>query len=292
MSRMTPCGAPRNDLPAAAEPFVKCLGGKRKLLPTLLSRVPREFRVYSESFVGGGALFFELYRMGLVKRAILSDSNVHLVRAYWAVRDHVEALIDALDRMVAEYQSRPSVDDRKAYYLGIRALDPEALSPVEQAARYIFISRAGFNGIWRVNQRGTCNTPHGDGKDLTVRPENLRACSGALQCADIRHADFAEVMREAEEGWFVYCDPPYVPLSATSNFVGYCADGFSADDHARLRDAASAARARGVHVLLSNSSAPAVFELYQGWTIETVDAKRAVNCKGDGRKLVKEVLIS
>lgn len=284
-----------------AASFLKRIGGKRQLLPELLARAPPRFRAYREPFVGGGALFWELKRQGRIDRAVLSDACPHLIGAYAAVRDRVEDLIRELSLMRndrAEYERRRDLFNRSVRRSNgqetlFASTVGESYDALMRAACFCYFNKTAFNGLWRVNGDGEFNASFAGYENPTiVDPENLRACSGALQGQDIRCCDFADAVDEAQEGDFLYGDPPYVPLTATSNFTGYCADKFDMRDQMRLRDKALAAKRRGVHVLLSNSSAPAVFELYRGWTIETVDAKRAVNCKGDKRGAVKEVLIS
>lgn len=282
-----------------ATPFVKRIGGKRQLLPVILPRVPKRFRAYREPFVGGGALFWELIRQDRIERAFLSDACPHLINAYQAIRDDVEDLIVNLKEL------RNNAEDfyrlRDLFNAATRS-SPQAtmlserraeLDPTERAVLFLYLNKTCFNGLWRVNGAGEFNASFAGYENPTIcDPENLRACSADLQGQDIRCCDFADALRQAQEGDFCYLDCPYIPLTTTSNFTGYCADGFDMRDQVRLRDAAADARRRGVQVLLSNSSAPAVFELYRGWTIETVDANRAVNCKGDRRGPVKEVLIT
>lgn len=282
-----------------ATPFVKRIGGKRQLLPVILPHVPTHFRAYREPFVGGGALFWELSRQERIGRAFLTDACPHLINAYAVIRDDVEDLILNLQelRNNAEdfYRLRALFNGgiRSTQQLGLLNEPAMKLDALERAVLYLYLGRTSFNGLCRFNGDGEFNASFAGYENPTIcDAENLRACSAILQGHDIRCCDFADALKKAKEGDFCYLDPPYVPLTATASFVGYCADGFDMRDQVRLRDAAADAKHRGVHVLLSNSSAPAVFELYRGWTLEMVDAKRAVNCKGDGRGTVKEVLIS
>jgi DNA adenine methylase len=269
-------------------PCIKIVGGKRRLLPEILARVPQELHGYHEPFVGGGALFFELARLGrLSSRVVLSDKNPHLVHLYRTIRDDVEGLISALS---------PLRYDRDLYYQIRERLNSDEGSDAERAAWFILVNKTGYNGLWRVNKKGKYNVPFGSYKNPTIcDADNLRACSAALQGADLYRHDFEYALEAARPGDFVYCDPPYVPLTATSDFVGYCADGFDMVDQVRLRDAAAEAKSRGVRVLLSNSSASAVFDLYReerGFRVELVEASRSVSCRASGRGKVKEVLIS
>jgi DNA adenine methylase len=265
-----------------ARPFVKWAGGKAQILPALQAHVPPSYRTYYEPFVGGGALFFAL----APARAVLSDANLRLVRTWRAVRDNVEALIQVLTECARKHSPE--------FFYEIRATDPDkATSDVEVAAWFIYLNRTCFNGLYRVNSKGKFNVPVG----RYVNPQicdvdRLRACSRALVDVELEWADFRTVMERPRRGDFVYFDPPYAPLSATSDFTSYTEEGFTAKDQADLRDVARKLKARGVHVLLSNSSAPLIRDLYDdGFHIETVAARRAVNSQAASRGPVAELII-
>jgi DNA adenine methylase len=261
-----------------AHPFLKWVGGKRQLLPEIARYVPRTYGTYHEPFVGAGALFFDLQP----RRARLTDGNARLIRAYAGVRNGCDKVIDLL-------RSYPHTRD---FYLRLRTIDIDARPDEEVAAWLIYLNRTGYNGLYRVNSRNEFNVPFGNyAKPKICDAANLRACSLALQHARIDVADFAEVLRHAKSGDFVYFDPPYVPLSATSSFTSYTMGGFGMDDQRRLRDVAVALAKRGVRVLISNSSSPAVRELYADFEQHEVSARRAVNCNAAGRKAVTELLI-
>jgi DNA adenine methylase len=265
---------------SAASPFVKWAGGKRSVVPEILPWVPREFGRYFEPFVGGGALFFALQP----KRACLSDNNPRLVRTYLAVRNEVDALIEGLKQ--CRYEKEFYYEMRK------RRID-EAQTHAEVGIWLIYLNRVGFNGLYRVNSRNEFNVPFGRYTNPTICHENaLRACSQALKGAEVRHAPFEDVLDRAEAGDFVYFDPPYVPLDATSYFTGYTEGGFGDDAQIRLRDVALELKRRRVHVVLSNSSAPRVRELYsQGFEIREVLVRRNINSNAQHRSAIPELLI-
>ncbi len=264
---------------APCRPFLKWVGGKRQLVPELVARAPRSFGRYFEPFVGGGALFFHL----LPREALLADANERLIRTYRAVRDDVEAVIDLL---------RGYPYDSEFYYR-LRETAVDARSDTEVAAWFIYLNRAGFNGLYRVNRGNRFNVSFGRYVNPTIcDAENLRACSEALRGAELVVGDFASAVGDARRGDFAYFDPPYVPLSATSSFTSYASDGFGPDDQRRVRSTAEDLKKRGVRVLLSNSSAPFVRALYaDGFILSEVSATRAVNCRADRRGSVKELLI-
>lgn len=266
-----------------AAPFLKWVGGKRQLLGAITTRVPSEVGgTYWEPFVGGAALFFALEKQGRIQKAVLCDANPDLIETFRCVRDEPEALIRALRR---------HRNDEEHFY-GVRALKPASLSPVQRAARFIFLNRCGYNGLYRVNSRGEFNVPFGRYVNPKIcDQDNIRAASRALQIADLRHADFEDAAA-AKRRDFVYFDPPYVPLTKTASFTAYVRQGFGPDDHARLRTLALRLKSRGVGFLLSNSSTAEVRALYsEGFTLETVDARRLINCQPSGRKSVPELLI-
>jgi DNA adenine methylase len=267
-----------------ARPFLKWAGGKAQLLPDLLARVPKKFTAYHEPFIGGGALFFALTAGDRLRGgASLSDVNANLVEVWVAIRDDVEAVIAAL---------APRVNTEEHFY-AVRALDPGALTLAERAARILYLNKTGFNGLYRENSSGRFNVPFGRYANPNLCDAvNLRAVARALAGVSIEPRDFRSVLERAEPGDFVYFDPPYVPVSATSYFTAYSrGGGFGPAEQTALRDVFAQLAGRGVHVLLSNSDVPFVRELYAGFRIETVWARRNINSNPDARGAVAEVLV-
>lgn len=262
-----------------AHPFLKWVGGKRQLVPRLLEHVGQIKGTYHEPFVGGGALFFALRPA----RAVLSDGNERLIRTYKGIRDNVEGVI-------AQLQEWPYDKD---FFYGQRKRDIDTCADVDVAAWMIYLNRAGFNGLYRVNSRNQFNVPFGRYTNPTIcNADNLRACSTALQGIGLHHAPYVSILSRAKRGDFVYFDPPYVPLSATSYFTSYTADGFTREDQVALRDVALQLKKRGIRVLLSNSSAGLVRELYaDGFEMAEVMMARNVNCKPGGRGKVPELIM-
>ena len=261
-------------------PFLKWAGGKRQLLNELMQAAPRDASTYFEPFVGGGALFFKLQP----KRAVLADVNERLIRTYRGVRNNVEEVIRQLKGF--KYTSD--------FYYSFREKDIDAGTDADVAAWLIYLNKTGFNGLYRVNRDNRFNVPLGRYVNPTICDEDtLRACSAALTKAELLVDDFAIVVKEAGRGDFVYFDPPYVPLSATSSFTSYTSRGFGDEEQKRLRDTARKLKKRGVRVLLSNSSAPSVRALYAvGFDIAEVSATRLVNSKASARGAIVELLIS
>ncbi len=262
------------------KPFIKWVGGKRQLLPELRKRLPASFGTYHEPFVGGGALFFDL----APSSAVLTDSNERLVRTYQAIRDDVERVIEVL-------RSYPHDRD---FFEQLRAQRIDDCDSVLVAAWFVYLNKHTFNGLYRVNRNNQFNAPFGVQRaPIECDADNLRACSVALQGVEIRHEHFATVLSRAKTNDLVYFDPPYVPLSASSNFTAYTSEGFDLSEQVKLRDVARELKRRGVHVLLSNSSAPLVETLYgDGFECSRVDTSRAINSDGAKRGKVAELLIT
>jgi DNA adenine methylase len=275
-----------------ARPFLKWVGGKTQLLEELGRRLPAQWECYHEPFLGGGALFFALYAAHRIRKAFLSDANVDLINCYAQIRDWPLALHVAL----AGHQARHS----EKYYYGVREAYAQMTSGPQRAAAFIYINKAGFNGLWRVNLKGHCNTPWGKHKAFVPDVENLAACSRVLRDPDVHimSADWSlAFVRDDASGLrpndFVYCDPPYEPASRTSNFTGYTASKFSGTDQLNLASALGTAACAGVHVLASNSEAARrYYEAETDLKVEAVAARRSVNCRGGKRGNVGEILIS
>jgi len=273
-----------------AKPFVKWTGGKGKLVDQILARIP-DHGTYHEPFVGGGAVFFALHGRHPLQ-ARLSDANAELIAAYRTIRQDPESLTDVLDHIAA----RHAADPEKTYYEYRDFSQLSILDDASLAARFIYLNKAGFNGLYRINRSGKFNVPSGKkGPRLKLYDrDNILACSAALQRVSIECRDYITASEEAQFGDSVYFDPPYAPVSATSNFTAYTANAFNAADQEHLRDTALKLKRRGVCVLLSNSTAPLIRELYSGpdWTVEEVEVRRGGGAAAESRKNVAELLIS
>lgn len=271
------------------KPFVKWAGGKRQLIPQITKYMPKTFGRYYEPFVGGGAVFFQLQ----YNKSTINDFNTELFLAYNAVRDNIDELISNLKI----HEANTSSD----YYYEVREWDRNGIidtkSNVERAARFIFLNKTGFNGLFRVNSQNQINTPYGKYKNPAIVNEIvLRHVSKFLNKSTIRiiNGDFEDAVKGAKRGDFIYFDPPYAPMvNDRQSFVGYTLNGFGADEQERLRDLVDRLTAKGVKVMLSNSSVPYIHEIYANYkdTTVIVPASRSINSKATGRGKVDEVLI-
>lgn len=270
-------------------PVIKWAGGKTQLLPHLLAHVPASVGHYREPFVGSAALFFELWRAGRIKNATLSDVNSELIGLYKVIRDNVEGLIACLRE-----HEHGKFDP--AYFYTVRHWDREPTwqhrPAVERAARLIFLNKTCYNGLHRVNRRGQFNVPWGRYTDPCVcDAPNLRAASTALANVELRVGDFKTALQDADDGDFIYLDPPYVPVSATASFTAYSTHSFGAAEHRELAATFAELVARGCRPLLSNSDTALVRELYKSFEIELVHARRAINAQREGRGPISELIV-
>jgi DNA adenine methylase len=297
-------------------PLLKWAGGKRQLLPVLAEHYPATFSRYIEPFVGSGAVFFDLLNTRRLARReiLLCDVNPDLIGCYWMVRDRAGEVIRALKALAREYGKSGSAcyyDVRDRRFNPERAeLRAQAATPKEVASRYtpelaamlIFLNRTGFNGLFRLNRRGAFNVPAGRYTEPRICDErHIQSVAAALgqPHVSITLSPFEETLADSRRGDFVYCDPPYAPLSRTSSFAHYTAGGFSSFDQWRLQQAVIAACKRGAHVVVSNSSAAEIVRAYTTLDaqkalleIRPVPARRAINSRASARGPVDELIIS
>ena len=273
----------------AARPILKWAGGKARLAEAIDRAFGEECNgTYLEPFVGAAAVYLYRRRHWRIGRSVLSDVNEKLVETHRAVRDDVEDVLDVLGGM--------PVDDWRDHFYDIRvAFNTERPAGVVHAARFIWLNRCCFNGLYRVNGVGAFNSPPGTELVLPA-PDRFRDVSAAMQGVFLRAADYRAVMASAGDGDQVYCDPPYVPRSATSNFVGYSSGGFSQADHVALGQAAFDASRRGATVLISNAWVPGVTdELYpevDGFEVVLRrGVRRSISASAAGRGKAEEVLV-
>jgi len=278
-----------------ARPFLKWAGGKSQLLPELVTRSPRRIATYYEPFLGGGALFFALAADPdrAPRRAVLNDLNRELMTTYEVVRDAPEALIERLACLETEYFAAEEAARATLYY---ELRDRHGLhEPVEVAARLIFLNKTCYNGLFRVNRKGQFNVPFGRYKSPRILDrEALLTASHALQDVELRCMDFEEACSDAGPEDFVYLDPPFHPLSATSSFTAYTERHFGRAEQLRLKRCIDRLTKRGAPVMLSNSPHPWVRGGYEfaGYDVDEVQARRAINSRGDGRGPIGELVVT
>lgn len=272
-------------------PFVKWAGGKNQLLPELNSLIPSKFNRYFEPFLGGGAMFFHLVSdKNMTFTACVSDTNDELIKTYKVVKECVEELIQVLTGHQKEYDKNPS-----EYYYRLRdVIQPK--NDVEIAGRFIALNKTCYNGLYRVNKNGKFNVPMGRYKNPSICDcRNLKNVSSVLRYskAEIQSVDYRKMLLKAETNDFVYLDPPYQPVSSTSNFTAYTHQGFGDEDQLNLKKTFMELNHKNCKVLLSNSDTPFIRKLYSDFSshIKEVNVSRAINCKASKRVGHRELLI-
>ena len=270
------------------KPFVKWAGGKRQIIDKLKKYAPADYDTYFEPFVGGGALLFELSP----KNAVINDSNQELMNVYEVLCD--EDKFKKMCRVLNSYEKQHSEE----FYYELRNKDRNKktfskLSDYTRAARTIYLNKACFNGLYRVNSKNEFNVPFGKKTKVnTYEGDNLITVSNYLTMNDVRIlcCDFEEAVSSAKKGDFVYFDPPYD--SDTATFNSYTEDGFGKDEQRRLAKVFKDLDFRGCYVMLSNHNTHLVNELYKGYNIHVIEAKRNINANANGRGNVEEVIIT
>ena len=270
------------------QPFLKWAGGKRQLISEIQKYIPQKYTQYYEPFVGAGAVLFALQPT----KAMINDTNPELINCYEVIRDHPDELLTLCQ--VHKYHNS------KEYYYKLRKQDREpgfkTLSTVARAARILYLNKTCFNGLFRVNSRGQFNVPYGNYVNPVIAdPDVIQSVSLFLKQRSIKicNGDFESVASTARKGAFLYFDPPYHPISDTSSFTGYSIHGFGEREQQRLKVLCDKLTDRGCHVLISNSNAPLIYDLYNDDRYEIIDvnASRAINSVGSKRGKVGELLI-
>lgn len=268
--------------PNPIEPFLRWVGGKRRLVPVLLRALPRDISnlVYHEPFLGAGALFLAMQP----GRSRLSDANKHLIDCYVAIRDKPAHL--------SNYLREHALQTSEDYYYQIRNLYNDAKPSAAQAARFIYLNKTCFNGIFRVNRQGAFNVPYG-WKEPPRLPDSrhLQRASVALRHSKLRARDFEDALADVKADDFVYLDPPYPPLNGTAYFTHYTADRFDENDQRNLAECVASLHKRGAKFIMSNADTPLIRELYRRYTLSGLSVTRYVTCKSHKHR-ADELLIA
>jgi DNA adenine methylase len=290
-----------------AKPFLKWAGGKGQLLGQLSEHLPERVKnepfTYIEPFVGGGAmLFYMLQRFDNIRKAIINDVNEDLILTYRIIKDDVEALIANLDNMEKDYLAISDQEGRSQIFYEVRERYNQHIGDdIERASQLIFLNKTCFNGLFRVNRRGQFNVPFGKYANPTIcNAKLLRADSQLLQSAQVEicQGDYTQTIQHVDGLTFVYLDPPYRPLDATSSFTSYAKGDFNDDDQRELATFCQQLSERGCFWMESNADCSAknpedtFFEdLYREYRIERVYASRFINANPEKRGILTELLI-
>ena len=274
-----------------AQPFFKWVGGKRQIADIILDEFPTEIENYYEPFVGAGAMLFRvLQEYPNLKHVHINDSNPDVVWAYAYVRDAIDKLIEGLKEIEKEYNSS---EDKQGFYYNRRTEFNEFIREDNHDFRrtilFLFLNKTCFNGMYRVNKDGNFNTPYNYAKGVKFDYENIRVCSNLLQKVSITCGDYSYAL--PKENATVYLDPPYRPLNGGGE-IGYTVNGFDDEEQVRLRDNIDKMKST-CKVILSNSDTKDGFfdDLYKGYNIQRIQARRNINRDGNGRGKIDELLI-
>ncbi len=275
----------------SAFPFIKWAGGKGHLLSEIMRYVPRDFSGdYYEPFLGGGAVFFALYRTGHSFKAYLSDTNEELINCYEMVKNRPADLLVLLKILQQQFHD---ATNKEVYFYNVRSLTPT--SGLQAAARFIFLNKTCYNGLYRVNKKGVFNVPFGGyRKPNIVNESKLFSGSKALNESKSKLSvlDYKKSIDRCQSGDLVYLDPPYHPTSKTAAFTDYTTQGFTELDQRNLRDSFVSLAERGCKVVLTNSDTGLVRTLYDDFRRKRLLVSRPISCKGSGRKGFHELLVS
>lgn len=268
-----------------AQPFLQWVGGKREFINLYGSYLPTDYKNYHEPFLGGGAVFFEVHQ----GKSFISDLNKELIDTYKAVRDFPNEIVSLLKVLRSKHS--------KDLYYEVRSLDRDPLwhtvaTPAEIAARMIYLNQTGFNGLYRVNRKGQYNVPIGSSLNrLICDAENILLASVALKDANISFAGYENVLDNANQGDFVFLDPPYAPAGEFSDFVRYTKEQFDLEDQRKVAETFRTLDELGVKVALTNADVPIIRELYKDYYILPILSSRNLNSKKDLRGKANEVLV-
>ena len=290
------------------KPFVKWAGGKNSLIPQITKYYPFELKNgfierYIEPFLGGGAVLIDILQKYEIKEAYAFDINIDLINCYNVIKNNVEELINELDKKEKNFIALND-EERQNYFYDIRAeYNSYKLNDkldVKRASEFIFLNRTCFNGLYRVNKDGKFNVPCGKYKNPTIcDSNNLRDLSELIKNVIFEYGDYRKSEKYVNNNTFVYFDPPYRPLSATSGFTSYTKEDFNDDNQKELAQYYNKLSLKNAKLMLSNSNPKNVNEndnffedIYKGFYINEVSAKRMINSNAKGRGEISELLIT
>ncbi len=263
------------------QPFLKWVGGKSQLLEQYSELFPINFNTYHEPFLGGGAVYFHLKP----KKAILSDLNENLIQAYVSVKLQPKKLMSALGELQLKHSESFFYEVRKRY-------NGNEFNEIDKSAAFIYLNKTGYNGLYRENAKGELNVPFGRQKSISIYDEsNILSASKLLKGAKLLQSSFVTVLDRVKKGDFVYFDPPYLPISKTSNFTGYTKENFLIKEQEELAAVFRELDKKGCYVMLSNSASPVIKNMYKGFRIVTVTANRNINSLSSKRTPIDEIVI-
>ena len=264
--------------------FIKWAGGKKQLLDQFKLYFPKKINRFFDPFVGGGTITFHIIKNYNPKEVFISDINEELINTYKVIKNNVDELIEILKKYKEKH-------NKEIYYI-VRAEDPSLLSEVTRAARFIYLNKTCFNGLYRVNSKGKFNVPMGSYKNPSILMEqDLREISKLLKNIKISVMSFEKMIPLAKKGDFIYFDPPYYPLKKGNGFTTYTKGNFLEEEQKQLAEVFKKLDKKDCKVMLSNSDTKFIKDLYKDYKISFVKANRMINCNGNGRGKINEVVV-
>jgi DNA adenine methylase len=263
------------------KPPCKWAGGKTRLLKDIHQSLPKKFKKYFEPFVGGGSVILSL----LPESGVIGDINAELINTYKVIKS---SMVHQFLKEVKSYQNTAE------YFYRVRALDPKLLGQIERAARFMYLNKTCFNGLWRENNKGEFNVPFGKYKSFSINEREILLLHGYLNqnSISIVCADYQKTLKGATKGDLVYLDPPY-DKEVSSSFTKYTKEDFTKEDQIKLKQVVDLLTKKGVYVILSNANTDFIRNLYKDYAIKIIEAGRSISSKGNKRgKSPIEVIIT
>lgn len=280
---------------------VKWAGGKQSLIEQYIPFLPKKIDSYYEPFLGGASFLLFIIKNKLANKYIANDINKDLILTYIVIRDNLEELLQELKQLKRnhseeQYYKVRGLKTRKTSSLNIDdedLVDKEELTNVERAARFVYLNKTCFNGLYRENSNGEFNVPMGSYKNPGIYHEKVfKKAAKLFKKVSLNCGQYKEITEQATKQDLIYFDPPYAPLNPTSDFTKYSKDDFNLENQQELARLFKKLDRKGVNLMLSNSSSQVMLDLYEDYNIHMIDAKRSINSNGKGRDEVKEILVT
>lgn len=270
------------------KPFIKWAGGKSRLASRIVSFFPKEYNKYYEPFLGGGAIYFEI----APQCGTLNDLNKNLIQTYTSVKNNPTELIDELSKVEEAYNALDSLEEKARYYYDIRDdYNQKEMSQIARSAAFIFLNKAGWNGMYRENSNGAFNIPFGKKERIKIYDKkNILSVSQNIQNMKFTSVDYKEAVRDAGDGDLIYFDPPYYPISKTASFTDYQKEGFGEKEQKELHDLALELVKRGCYVVVSNSNCAKSRDMYKDFCVKKISVSRTIGAKSSSRGRIEEII--
>ncbi len=274
-------------------PFLKWAGGKSRIANAIAKVFPERFERYFEPFLGSGAVYFKI----APQHGFLNDLNPFLIGAYEAIKEFPEELMILLNHLEEVYNGLANLDEKNVFYYQIRDDYNGIPEPnLRKSANFIFLNKAGWNGMYRENADGDFNIPFGRHERIKLYDyDNIMTISRNIQDMHFTSGDYKESLKNAKSGDLIYLDPPYFPTSKTASFTAYQKEGFGDREQEELFKVAEELSSKGCYIVISNSDTEKSHKLYganSDFHIRPMPIMRTIGSKISSRKVVNEILVT